>query len=363
MNILVGMWHPAHVHTFRNVIKELEEKGHEIKVVAIDKDITLDLLNSYRIDYDVVGRSPKGILRKRIHYFTIIQRMIRIANKFNPDILISRTSMMVYPIRQLFDIPSILFKDDSVSLSNSKSSISYADFVFTPQDCNSSTRTNNHIKLPTFKELAYLHPNNFSPNIASLEDYKSKISNKIIIIRFVGWEAWHDQGRHGFDLENKKSLIDKLDEFGDVNITSEKELPEELQKYRLDIPPDKIHDFLYYADLFVGDSQTMTTEAAVLGTPAIRCNSFVGDDDMSNFIELEEKYGLIYNYREPKKAIQKAVELIQKPNLKEKWNEKRKKLIEDKIDLSAFLTWFIDNYPESVDKLEKNKDIIWEVGQ
>jgi predicted glycosyltransferase len=40
----------------------------------------------------------------------------------------------------------------------------------------------------------------------------------------------------------------------------------------------------------------MTTEAAVLGTPAIRCNSFVGKRDMGNFIELEKKYGLIFNF-------------------------------------------------------------------
>jgi len=44
--------------------------------------------------------------------------------------------------------------------------------------------------------------------------------------------------------------------------------------------------YLYYANVYIGDSQTMATEASVLGTPAIRSNSFAEGSDMSNFREL-----------------------------------------------------------------------------
>ena len=47
----------------------------------------------------------------------------------------------------------------------------------------------------------------------------------------------------------------------------------------------------------MGDSQTMATEAALLGTPAIRSNSFVGENDMTNFKVLENNYGLLRNVR------------------------------------------------------------------
>ena len=91
----------------------------------------------------------------------------------------------------------------------------------------------------------------------------------------------------------------------------------------------------------------MITEAGILGTPAIRCNSFVGENDMSNFKELEEKYGLIFNFKDPEKAIAKAIDLIQQPNLKIQWDKKRQKLLEEKIDITGFMIWFIENYPHS----------------
>ena len=51
MNICIGIWHPAHVHFFRNIIKILTKKGHEAVVMARDKDSTYDLLNLYGIDF------------------------------------------------------------------------------------------------------------------------------------------------------------------------------------------------------------------------------------------------------------------------------------------------------------------------
>ncbi len=40
MRILLGLWHPAHVHTFRNTVWKLEEDGHDIRIVITYKDIT-----------------------------------------------------------------------------------------------------------------------------------------------------------------------------------------------------------------------------------------------------------------------------------------------------------------------------------
>ena len=85
----------------------------------------------------------------------------------------------------------------------------------------------------------------------------------------------------------------------------------------------------------------MTTEAAVLGTPAIRFNSFVGKQDMGNFVELEEKYGLIFNYNDPKLAIEKAVELVKREDLKETWDEKRKTLLREKTDFTAVIVQLV----------------------
>jgi len=79
------------------------------------------------------------------------------------------------------------------------------------------------------------------------------------------------------------------------------------------LPVEAIHDLLAFADCYVGDSQTMATEAAVLGTPAVRTSAFVGDDDMSNFRELETEYGLLQSFADEDAAIDRAVAFLKEP--------------------------------------------------
>jgi hypothetical protein len=141
-----------------------------------------------------------------------------------------------------------------------------------------------------------------------------------------------------------------------VFISAEKKVPQDLEKYLLNIPKHKIHDCLYYAKMCVTDTQTMTTEAGILGTPVIRCNSFVGKNDMGNFIELEQQYKLIFSYRDPEQAIEKALILIKDKDIKKEWNEKKQKLLSDKIDITAFLVWYIENYPESFREMKNNPE-------
>jgi len=79
------------------------------------------------------------------------------------------------------------------------------------------------------------------------------------------------------------------------------------------LPVEAIHDLLAFADCYVGDSQTMATEAALLGTPAVRTSAFVGDDDMSNFRELETEYGLLQSFADEDAAIDRAVAFLKEP--------------------------------------------------
>ena len=105
--------------------------------------------------------------------------------------------------------------------------------------------------------------------------------------------------------------------------------------------------------MLICDTGTMAWEAGILGTPAIACGSFVGQ--FGNFIELEQKYDLIYCFREPESATNKALELIKQLNPKQGWAKKRQRLLDDKIDVTKFLVWFIENYPQSLEKSREGK--------
>jgi predicted glycosyltransferase len=121
-----------------------------------------------------------------------------------------------------------------------------------------------------------------------------------------------------------------------VYVTSEAPLPDELSQHALPVPPELLHDLLAYADCYVGDSQTMATEAAVLGTPAVRTNAFVGEDDMSNFRELEAEYGLLRSFAAEDDAIDCAVSFLSAPPT-ETMERRRQRLLDAKTDVTAFL--------------------------
>ena len=67
--------------------------------------------------------------------------------------------------------------------------------------------------------------------------------------------------------------MSELEKYGRVLITSESKLPAEFEPYRVKVAPEKMHDLLYYAALYVGEGGTMASESAVLGTKAIHIST------------------------------------------------------------------------------------------
>lgn len=88
----------------------------------------------------------------------------------------------------------------------------------------------------------------------------------------------------------------------------------------------------------------MASDPAVLGTPAI----YLDDEGREYTDNLEKSYGLVTNYTESpedqEKSIQKGIELLQNPNLKEKTMVRRNRMLEEKIDVTCFLTETIEEY-------------------
>ena len=178
--------------------------------------------------------------------------------------------------------------------------------------------------------------------------------SKYTVIRFVAWNANHDYAHNGLSEENKVKAVKQFLKYGHVFITSEGELPNSLEKYRLKIPPEEIHQLLAQASLFFGESATMASEAAMLGTPAI----YLDDEGRGYTDELEQRYGLVFNYSESnvdqERSIKKGVELLNKG--KAIFQQKRNKMITEKINITMMLHWFISNYPTSKRILKENPD-------
>lgn len=354
MRILIDIGTPPQVHLFKNIIWYLEGEGHEVKITARDSQITLYLLNTYVFKYEKVRKVTPQIYRKILNIPKADYRIYKIARSFKPDILVSFGSLYLAHVAKLIKKPHIAFEDTEDSREQYWLYAPFTDAICTPSCFKAKINPKKHVQFNGYKELAYLHPNWFKPNPDIFNMLDISKDEKYVILRFSAFDASHDIVIKGFSLDDKRRLVKELKKYARVFISSEVKLPNNLEGYAIKIPPHKMHDALYYASLLVGDTGTMTTEAGILGTPAII--NHPKSLEMGNFIELEKKYGLIFNIRVPRMAIKKAVELVQQSNIEQEWRKKSEKLLNDKIDVTAFMAWFIENYPESHKIMKENPE-------
>jgi predicted glycosyltransferase len=325
----------------------MEKKGCEVLITASKKDVTFELLDHYGFQYVNIGSYGESIPQKAINLPLLDIRMYHRIKRsaFNPDIFLGLGSIRASHVAYFMKKPSIIFEDTEHSREQHLLYLPFASVILTPS-CFRKNLGGKHIRYDSYHELAYLHPKYFKPDRAILDEMKLSDADKYIVVRFVSWKATHDIGQRG--IRERVRFVTELEKYGQVLITSESKLENELEKYRIKVAPEKIHDLLYYAAMYVGEGAKMATEAAILGTPSIYISSLAST--MGNFIELQQKYGLVFIYNDPDKALERAVKLLQEQNLKDKWRAKRQKLLKDKIDVTEFMVWFVENYPLSAEE-------------
>jgi len=343
------------VHHFKHVIKILESKGHTARILAVDKEMAKQLLNFYGFNYTIVNKSGKNLYEHLINILRADFKAWTIVKDFNPDLFIGRASPFMAHMSAIKRKPYIAFSDTEHAKLIKWTAYPFASNICTPS-CYYNDLGLKHVKYDGYTELAYLHPHYFAPNPDVLHELGLDPTETIIVIRFVSFEASHDIGHHGILLD-KVRLVKELESYGRVLITSEGPLPKILEPYRMKISPEKIHDLLYYATLYIGEGATMASECAILGTHAIYVNTLrLGYTD-----EEEEKYDLVYNFSNSGEmeegVLAKAKQLLNDPDLRAKGKQKRDILLNDKIDVTAFMVWFIENYPKCVEIMQKDPQI------
>lgn len=360
LNIAIFTNTPAQVHFYKNIANTLEKKGHTVVFLARDYGETLDLMRGLGLKFFVYSKPLKSKIMKILNFPIDVFTARDFLKKNKPTILLGFGGQEIYTAF-LLRRPSIVFSDSEPHI-NLSYLIQYKIFMlFVNSIITTKMFTDNlgkkHIKVDSLKEIAYLNPRYFKADKNIFNLLKIEKNEDFVIIRFNAFDAVHDVGIGSFSLDEKRRLVHELEKYCRVFISAEKKVSKEFDNYLINVPKQKMHDCLYFAKMLVTDTQTMTTEAAILGTPVIRCNSFVGKNDMSNFIELEHKYKLIFNYRNPNDAIEKAIDLIKNSDIKKKWKVKKDKLLSDKIDITSFMVWYIENYPESFKQIKDNSDI------
>lgn len=346
---LFYLGHPAHYHYFSHIIGMLANKGHRILLVAREKDVLGELLKD--CSFETVMLPPRRAHSKTGTVISVLKRevkLLRIAGKHRPDLMIG-TDIVITHTGRLLGIPTVVSsEDDAAEIPQFvRWGYRYATHILAPQSCNCSPYRHKHIAFPGYLELAYLHPAYFKPERSFVEHLFKNGNNAFFILRLAQLTAFHDKGKRGIEPDMAKKIIELLSQKGEVYISAEGKLPPELEQYRLPLPAQLIHHALYFARLYIGDSQTMACEAAVLGTPSVRFNDFVGK--LGYLEELEHRFGLTcgISASNPVQLLSKIKELLGKPGLEKEWATKRQHMLEHCIDVNTFLLWLFEHYPKS----------------
>ncbi|WP_406657762.1 DUF354 domain-containing protein [Methanolobus sp. ZRKC2] len=340
MKIAIGVSHPKHVLIFKNVIECLIKRGHVVKVIAVEKDITKYLLDRYDIEYEIVGENQSNMLDKLIVLPRWEYRTYNILKDFKPDVFVGRAIPHIAHISAMMRKPYIVFEDTEIAKAVHKITLPFADAIITPTSYQRN-HGKKHQRFDGYFEHEYLSSKFFNPDPSVLDDLGVINNEKIILIRFVAWNASHDINDHGF--KNRIEAINELHNYGKILISSEEELPFELKKYEFTLPFEKIHSLMHFADLFIGESATMATECALLGTPSI----YISTSRRGYTDELEYVYNLLYTFSDDDAqngAIKKAHELLKDRNSKKRWLEKSKKIETEKINVTRYMCDIIEKH-------------------
>ncbi len=342
--IIFDIGHPAQVHNFKHIYWELKKRGWEGYFVTKDKEICIYLLEKYNLPFYVLGKNQKGLFKKLLFLLKDIYTFNKIVKRFKPDIVVNRMSLHSTLVSKLRGINQISIADTEKSLNFSFLTQS----IFTAYSFKKEF-PNNHFRYKGNIELFYLHPNWYKPNESIYELLNIPKDQKYVIVRFVSWNAHHDVGQRGFSYEDKLSLIKELSKRAKVFISSEDKLPKELEEYQITIPPEKIHDALNFASLYIGEGATMASESAMLGTPAIYVNTL----NSAGVFEDEERAGLLYRIVDGKEAIKRAVYILDNES-KEIYKKRRDEYLKDQIDVTSYMVWVIENYPNSLKTIKED---------
>ena len=327
---------PAHVHLYKHAATTLAEEGHDVLVLARDYGCTVALAERYDLPFEVYGKCETTLGSLAMNLPPQVTRVLRRARAFDPDLIFGIGAYATMAGLATGTPPVLVLDSEPTGLDHAVSR-PFARAILTPAAFRKSLG-DDHYVFRGFKESAYLHPDRFSPSGDVRERLGLDPDDRFAIVRFNAFGSSHDVGHGGFSPDERRRLVETLadhatvlvsDEAGDLEFSG-------LPARPFDLHPADIHDALWAADLLVADTQTMVTEAALLGTPAVRSNSFVGEDDMGNFLELERR-DLVRNCATFEEARETAEGLVADPEAKTRWRRRRDRYVADQVDLTAVL--------------------------
>ena len=290
MKVLIDAVHPADVWTLGAVEDRLLANGEEtLWLSRPGKDSVVELIEARHrphVPASTAGTSMLGLARELVVRDWRAWRTVR---RFRPDVVLTRSPAGVHAAR-LTRTP-VMYDTDDGHVAGFLYYVAgpLANIIASP----SATEKNygrQHRRYQGYKELFYLHPSRFTPDPAIRHELGLAPSERFHVLRLTAFTASHDVSEAGMSRAQIDRVIELMSTTGTVLISSEAALPPDLADRRIPTPAHRFHHVLAAADVVVGDSQTVCSEAGVIGTPSLRFNTWAGRHPYQ--VELEERWGL-----------------------------------------------------------------------
>ena len=330
MKYAFDLLHPAHFHLFKNLIAHLKaDPGNEVYIFIRPKDVLVDLLKEKGWKYTV--SSAKTSDNKFIGLFKHLKDYCRFVGKKKIDFHIG-SSVVIGTASRILGGKSTVWGEDDTSIMPLWKLANLPTHVYMKPSCLSFEKGKHDLYHPSYHELAYLHPGNFTPDRKVIEKYGLR-EKEYVVARFSALKAFHDTNARGISPE-LWSKIERL--IGGFQVVKSMELATSHQ-----IAPWDMHHVLAFAKMIISDSQTMTIEGTVLGIPSVRINTFIGKSTLIE--ELEQKYKLAFGILpDNEELILSTIEdIVKNPDTEKVWAARCAALFADKIDLNR---WMIEYY-------------------
>jgi predicted glycosyltransferase len=330
-HILIDIGHPAHVHLFRNFIAYLKENSIRHTVTSRNKDVTEALLEHYDIQHEIISRQSSGLVRQFLEFLTRTLRILRLHRR-SPFTLALGTSVSIGYLTLLTfgRVRSYNFCEDDDDTIPLQSTLAYpfSSRIVNPKCIRFKRWRHKRILLPSYHELAYLHQSRFTPDPSILEKYDLQ-QNKFLILRLSSLSAHHDREERGIPSE----LIPRIRHLaGGRTIIESHET-----KRTHSIEPWDMIQLLYFASMLICDSQTMTAEAAILGTPTVRISTFKNRLSCIEEIEAESLHAFSFLPEETASIEASVKRLMDQPPSQQDRMTSRAGILQHRIDLTSWM--------------------------
>ena len=188
----------------------------------------------------------------------------------------------------------------------------------------------------------YLHSKDYRQNDSVLKELNVK-PREYVIVRYIAYDAHHDLTIKHLSDEERLRLIEIIAKRYRVFLSVEQGCSlQGIDKYLLDISPEKMHDLMADAKFLLTEGATMASEAFVLGVPYL----FVGSSTPLGNLDYQCEHYPDRSFRtmDCQTAV-KYVDHLMNLNADTKLNKLQ--VERQTIRPTAYLEWFVEHFPES----------------